>query len=150
MFLLEISHPTLEYWDWQVCLTRNTKWPKWQAECQWQGSSSVNKEYDFPPSQICSLFFIKRYFRFYSYKDLIKTFQVMFRGNIPLKLGDFKNFKPNFKQYSRTNGLKITKNPPKVWNILKYIKNKTNWMVELGMPMKIWNVWGKRGAVWKV
>jgi len=38
----------------------------------------------------------------------------MFDGILTLKLGGFRNSKPNFKEYSRTNGLKITKNQPKL------------------------------------
>ena len=38
----------------------------------------------------------------------------MFDGILTLKLGGFWNSKPNFKEYSRKNEIKIMKNQPKV------------------------------------
>ena len=35
-------------------------------------------------------------------------------GILTLKLGGFRNSKPNFKEYSRKNEIKVMKNQPKV------------------------------------
>ena len=37
----------------------------------------------------------------------------MFGGILPLKLGGFRNSKPNFKEYSGKNEIKIIENQPK-------------------------------------
>ena len=38
----------------------------------------------------------------------------MFDGILTLKLGGFRNSKPNIKEYSRKNEIKIMKNQPKL------------------------------------
>ena len=47
----------------------------------------------------------------------------MYGGIFPLKLGGFRNSIPNVKEYTRKNGLKITKINQKFEIFWKYIKN---------------------------
>ena len=42
------------------------------------------------------------------------------------------------------------KNQTKVGNILKYIENKSDWKLQLGMPLKMCNNWCLKGVSGKL
>ena len=72
--------------------------------------------------------------------DLIKTLKVMFDGIWTLKLGGFRNSKPNFKEYSRKNE---EKNNEKSSKGLKYFENT----FKINLSLKMFNNRGHKGCL---